>query len=93
MELRRWREMDAACVLQRLSDHAKQDSTFQPLKDRSSSRWHASVRGAEFELLLTGTKFFDTRQNKGGGGAIDLAMHVLRADFHTAANHLRAKQI
>ncbi|MBZ3343388.1 hypothetical protein IPR00_22095, partial [Xanthomonas perforans] len=36
------------------------------------------------ELLATGPKWYDTRAEKGGGGAIDLAMHLLRLDFVSA---------
>ncbi|HJV50642.1 MAG TPA: hypothetical protein VJ652_04240 [Noviherbaspirillum sp.] len=92
-ELGRWRQADAASVLLALADYAKKDVTFEPIKDRASSRWHARVQGREFELLLTGAKFFDTRAEIGGGGAVDLAMHVLRADFKTATGMLRRKGV
>ncbi len=90
-EIGRWRGLDAAVALSALADHAKRDSTFEPIKDRTTTRWHANVAGRDFELLLTGPKFFDTRAETGGGGAIDLAMHVLRADFKTATGALRMK--
>lgn len=90
-EIGRWRSLDAAVALAALADHAKCDPTFEPIKDRTSTRWHANVAGRDFELLLTGPKFFDTRAETGGGGAIDLAMHLLRADFKTAAGALRKK--
>lgn len=90
-ELGRWRRADAATVLQALADYAKKDVTFVPIKDRVTTRWHATAQGREFELLLTGAKFFDTRAEIGGGGAVDLAMHLLRADFKTATNMLRRK--
>ena len=44
-----------------LADYAKKDVSFIPVKDAGTERWHTTVRGREFELLLTGTKFFDTR--------------------------------
>lgn len=90
-ELGRWRSLDAAVALAALADHAKRDPTFEPIKDRTTTRWHANVAGRDFELLLTGSKFFDARAEVGGGGAIDLAMHVLRADFKTATGTLRKK--
>jgi len=40
-----------------------------------------SLGGGVVELLATGPKWFDTRAKVGGGGAIDLAMHLLRLDF------------
>lgn len=88
-ELERWRRMDAAGVLVALAAHAKRDPTFEPIKDRTTTRWHASVQGRDFELLLTEATFFDTRSNSGGGGAIDLAIHLLRADFRSATSALR----
>ena len=56
-KLDHWRTLDAAYVLSRLSEHAKSDVTFVPRKDPATSRWHASVGGQDFELLLTGPKF------------------------------------
>jgi hypothetical protein len=90
-EIGRWRDLDAAVVLLALADHAKRDPTFEPIKDQETRRWHATVQGRHFELLLTGPKFFDTRAETGGGGAIDLAMHLLRADFKAATGMLRRK--
>lgn len=92
-EIGRWRSLDAAVALMALADHAKRDPTFEPIKDQTTTRWHANVAGRDFELLLTGPKFFDTRAETGGGGAIDLAMHLLRADFKTATGALRKKRL
>ena len=47
----------------------------------------------EFEILTTGTKWYDTRAKKGGGGAIDLAMHVLRLSFVDAVRRLTRKSM
>lgn len=88
-ELGRWRAVDAVAALTALADHAKSDPTFEPIKNLATTRWHANVRGREFELLLTGPKFFDTRTETGGGGAVDLAMYVLQTDFKTATGILR----
>lgn len=90
-ELGRWRSMEVAKVLVALADHAKRDPTFMPIKDRGTTRWHATVQGREFELLLTGSKFWDTRSEIGGGGAVDLSMHLFRSDFKTAIGTLRKK--
>lgn len=92
-ELSRWRGMDAAKALSALADHAKRDTTFEPIKNQTTTRWHANVQGREFELLLTGPKFFNTRANQGGGGAIDLAMHLLPIDFKTATDMLRKSNL
>ena len=42
------------------------------------------------EILTTGPKWYDTRARKGGGGAIDLAMHVLGVSFVDAVKQLTA---
>lgn len=90
LELERWRSMPAIDALQSaLCDHAKHDPTFSPLTSHNTSRWHVSAGGRDFELLCTGTKFFDTRASKGGGGAIDLAMHLHSLDFKSAVQRLR----
>lgn len=89
----RWRSLEAACVLQTLADYAKRDATFRPVKDPKTSRWHACVRGCEFELLLTGPRFWDTRAKQGGGGAVDLAMHLAGVNFKQAVELLRAARL
>lgn len=84
--------MDAVSVLPALSTHAKKDITFVPLKDKGTERWHVTAQSREFELLLNGPKFYDTRAQKGGGGAIDLAMHLLNLGFKQAVERLRISQ-
>lgn len=93
LELERWRQLPAADVLRGLADHAKQDRDFHPRESRLSTRWHASIAGQDFELLCTGPKFLDTRANKGGGGAVDLAMHLFSLGFKQAVAVLRNRGI
>ncbi len=92
-ELRRWRDLDAALSLSSLALHAKADPTFVPIKVERTTRWHVNVAGRDFELLLTGPKFFDTRAEKGGGGAVDMAMHLFRLDFKAATELLRKAKL
>lgn len=87
--LERWRELDATTVLLALADYAKADATYVPIVSAKSSRWHASCAGKDFELLLTGPKFWDTRSFVGGGGAIDLAMHLHSCNFRHATALLK----
>ncbi len=90
LNLERWRAMPAVIIIQSsLCDHAKPDPSFSPLTSHSTSRWHVSAGGRDFELLCTGAKFFDTRAQKGGGGAVDLAMHLFGVGFRQAAELLR----
>jgi hypothetical protein len=91
--LDRWRGLSAAQVLVHLADHAKQDSSFSPTTAVHTARWHARFGDREFELLCTGPKFFDTRANKGGGGAVDLVAHCLGLDFKATVRLLQDRGV
>jgi len=69
----------------------KADSTYRPVNDTTSRRWHACTTRGDFEILTTGTKWYDTRAKKGGGGAIDLAMHLEGLSFVDAVQCLRQR--
>ena len=83
-----FREMPSEVALALLAIHCKPDPSYQPLKEPTTRRWHARTTGGEFEILTTGPKWYDTRAKIGGGGAIDLAMHVLRLPFVDAVRIL-----
>jgi hypothetical protein len=85
-----WRRLHADKVLLAMANHAKIDPMFVPVKDAVTRRWHASVGTREFELLLTGPKFWDTRACVGGGGAIDLACHLFGCSFKAAIRRLES---
>lgn len=89
--LKRWRDLDAIVVLNALADHIKLDRTFQPTTSRLSTRWIVHAAGREWEMLCTGPKFWDTRAERGGGGAIDLVMHLHRIPFKAAVALLKEK--
>ena len=93
LTLARWRALDAASCLAALADHATADSTFHPSADPHTTRWHANVAGQDVEILCTGPKFWDIRDERGGGGAIDLAMHLYRINFKTAVALLKGRGI
>ena len=86
--LERLRDLPSEIALARLATTLKPDPTFMPIKDAGSRRWHAHTPYGDFEILTTGPKWYDTRARKGGGGAIDLAMHVLGLSFVDAVKHL-----
>ncbi|WP_035848326.1 hypothetical protein [Cupriavidus neocaledonicus] len=88
--LQQWRSLDAAFVLQRLGCYAKRDVSFHPIKVKKTARYHVNANGRDWELLLTGPKFWDARADKGGGGAVDLVMYLFNLDFKHAANMLRS---
>ncbi|MFC3148349.1 hypothetical protein [Piscinibacterium candidicorallinum] len=87
--LARWRAMESVKVLSAVADHAKRDRTFQPVKDPGTERWHAAWGHSDFELLVCGPKFYDTRSRRGGGGAVDLVMHLTGKPFKQAVELLR----
>ena len=87
--LEKWRSMDAALVLRTISLHMKQDPSFIPRADAQTTRWNINIAGRDIEMLCNGPKFFDTRARSGGGGAVDLAMHLFGVDFRGAVKLLR----
>jgi hypothetical protein len=80
--------MPSEDALALLATYCKLDLTYLPVKDLRSRRWHGRTAGGEFELLTTGPKWWDSRAGKGGGGAIDLAMHLLELPFVDAVKLL-----
>jgi hypothetical protein len=83
------REMSSEEALALLAVYHKADPTYVPIKDSRSRRWHAQTAAGEFEILTTGPhKWYDTRAKIGGGGAIDLAMHLLQLSFVDAVKLL-----
>jgi hypothetical protein len=88
--LERLRGLPLRTALDRLGLYVARDRDFSPAKDRRTERWIVSVGGGAFELVVTGVKWFDAQAGRGGAGAIDLAMHLLRLDFAAAVKKLSA---
>jgi hypothetical protein len=88
-ELKRLRSLPALNVPSRMSDHAKVDRDFSPVLATGTQRVHVSAGGADWEILADGARFYDTRTGKGGGGAVDLVMHLWRVPFKQAVKMLR----
>lgn len=65
-----------------------EDLTFVARKNGATRRVYVSVKEDVFEIVFTDEKWFDPRANKGGGGAIDLTMHLFGVDFLTAVQKL-----
>jgi hypothetical protein len=82
------RSMPVTEALDRLGVHWKLDPDFVPVKNPATRRLHVSVGSGVTELLVTDPKWYDTRAQRGGGGAIDLAMHLLRLSFVDAVKRL-----
>ncbi|MGV4008816.1 hypothetical protein ACV8SI_25645 [Citrobacter freundii] len=88
--LDQFRAMPVPAALDALGVYWKRDPDFVPVKDKMTVRLNVSLGGGVVELLATGPKWYDTRAEKGGGGAVDLAMHLLRLDFVNAVKRLQS---
>lgn len=87
-DLDRLRKVSIPDALIRLGLYWKVDPDFQPEKNSNTQRLYVSVGSRVVELLVTDMKWYDSRAGKGGGGGIDLAMHLLGLDFVHAVKAL-----
>lgn len=85
------RETPSDAALRSLSTYCKADASYHPNNDSNSRSWHVRTECGEFEILTTGVKWYDPRAKVGGGGAIDLAMHILQLAFVDAVKILAAR--
>jgi hypothetical protein len=93
-DLERWRALDAAVVIERVCSYVKRDPDYRPTPGNATTvRLHATTADAQYELLATGAKWFDVRAKKGGGGAIDLVMHLDGLTFKKACVRLRELEL
>ena len=82
------RRIPSEQVLRQLAIHMKPDQTYVPRKNLGSRRWHVLTERGDFEILTAARLWFDTRERRGGGSAIDLAMHLLGVSFVEAVRRL-----
>ena len=87
----RLRILPSADAISLLAIYAKQDRSYRPLKDATSCRWHLCTAIGEFEILTTACKWYDTRARIGGGGAVDLTVHLLGLSFLQAVEYLQRR--
>lgn len=71
----------------------RRDTDFRPANDMQTQRLYVSRRGAAWELLVTGVKWWDARAEKGGGGGIDLVIHLAGLDFVTTVKLLASDDL
>lgn len=92
-QLEHVRKIELLKVLELLSTYYTQDRTFVPKENPDSRLFAVEIQGNHFrQLLITGEKWFDLNAEKGGGGAIDLTMHLLKVDFVNAVKILAKKE-
>lgn len=68
-------------VAEALSYYCKVDTRFVPIKDKKTKLYNIVTPRGEFHIIVTGEKWFDEQRKVGGGGAIDLIMHITKFDF------------
>jgi len=91
--IERLRALPLQKVFELLGLHAKLDISYKP-KDAQAQRFHVSLESGEvLELIVTGYKWFDTRSAQGGGGAIDLVMHLYGEAFPQAVRRLQGGRV
>lgn len=88
-ELLRWRALPVNKLLLQVVTFAKRDGTVEPINNKCTERWFANVQGREYELVTEGPKFYDTRTEHGGGGAVDFVLYLHHLDFKGATAFLR----
>lgn len=88
--LRKLREVPLMDGMRALGRHVAIDRDFAPVKDSRTQRWIVDAGTGKAELLVTGQKWFDTRADRGGGGMIDLVMHLDGVVFVDAVKILGA---
>ena len=86
------RRIPSEQVLRQLAIHMKPDQTYVPRKNLGSRRWHVLAERGDFEILTAARLWFDTRERRGGGSAIDLAMHLLGVSFVEAVRRLSGER-
>ena len=64
--------------------YVKVDQDYLPTTAKTTQRVHVNAAGKDWELLVDGPKFYDTRAKVGGGGAVDLVMHLWGLPFKKA---------
>lgn len=69
--------------------HFKQDKSYEPTKFPNSKCYHISLENQVFEIIVTGLKWYSVHRKFGGGGAIDLTMHIFNDSFTRAYNRLK----
>jgi hypothetical protein len=81
------RRLPSEHVLRQVATHLKPDPTYVSCKNLWSRRWHVLTERGDFEILTTASLWYDTREKR-GGGAINLAMHLLGVSFVEAVQRL-----
>ncbi len=80
--------MPVLTCLKGLGAFTKVDQAYIPSISKSTQRIHVNAAGHDWELLVDGPKFYDTRARVGGGGSLDLVMYLWQVPFKQAVKML-----
>jgi hypothetical protein len=80
-------ELDATVVLHQLARRVWHDETFQALCPHAE-RWVAIFRDIEYDFIVRGAQWFDTRMARGGNGPLSLTMHMTGSTAASAMQFL-----
>lgn len=80
-------ELDAAIVLHQLSRRVWHDETFQSLCPQAE-RLIVIFRSIEYDFIVRGAQWFDTRMARGGNGPLSLTMHMTGSTAASAMQFL-----
>jgi hypothetical protein len=89
-DVEKLRNLPIPTTLRLLGLYYKLDREYQPVCG-ASRRVNISVSNSVFEVIVTGDKWFDLRAERGGGGSIDLTMHLFKEPFDKAVRRLQNK--
>lgn len=89
-EITRARAVPLVNALEKLGYCVSKDGAFEPRKTQRTMSVFISNEEDSRELILTGEKWFDKTSKTGGGGAIDLVVHLKGGRFTRAVRLLLA---
>lgn len=84
----RFRVMTVEQTARILGLYCKQDKNYESTAHRNSKCYHISKDGEVFEIIVTQLKWYSTHRRYGGGGGIDLTMHLYGETFKAALTRL-----
>lgn len=92
-ELNRLRAMSVEATLKLFNLPFRVDEDYRSYKNTDSKKLIVTIDSRQVELIITGEKWYDVESKRGGGGAIDLTMHLFREPFKAAAKRLIVSEV
>lgn len=84
----RFRVMTVEQTARVLGLYCKQDKDYESSHYRNSKCFHISKDGEVFEIIVSQLKWYSTHRRFGGGGGIDLTIHLYGESFKAALTRL-----